>query len=202
MLDHHTLQHVVRICRGLDGLPLALEIAAARVRVLAVKDIADRLSERFALLRSGTRGTPDRHRDLRAVVDWSWDLPEPAERDLLTALSVFSAGCDLQAAKATAWALGIEEDEVVDLVDGLLAKSLMTVTRSPQGTRYGMLETLREYALERLAEADALADARNRHADYIAVLARSWRDTLARECTAQAGVLFEAFANLRSAGCG
>ena len=199
VLDPHTLPHVVRICRGLDGLPLALEIAAARVRVLAVEDVADGLSDRFALLRSGTRDTPVRHRDLRAVVDWSWDLLEPAERDLFTALSVFSAGCDLQAAKANAQALGIEEDEVVDLLDALLAKSLMTVTRSPRGNRYGMLETLREYALERLAEAGALAEARDRHADYIAGLARSLRDTLVREWTAQAGVLFEAFANLRSA---
>ncbi|HSE09621.1 MAG TPA: hypothetical protein VLB29_13225 [Nocardioidaceae bacterium] len=198
-LDDRTLPDVVRICQALDGLPLALEIAAARVRVLAVRDIADALSDRFALLRDRTRRIPERHRSLRAVFDWSWDLLAPHERDLFTALCVFPGGWDLQAATSVGQAVEVEAREVVDVLDGLVAKSLMTVTRSPRGTRYGMLETLRAYGLDRIRQAGVSHLARDRHADYFAGLARSLRDLLVRAWTVEASPLFEEFDNLRSA---
>jgi predicted ATPase len=170
-LDAQTLRDVSRICRGLDGLPLALEIAAARTRVLAPGDIADRLGRRFSLLRDSARAV-HRHRSLQAVVDWSYELLAPAERELLLALALHSGGADLAAVSDAAAALGIPADDMVDVLDGLVAKSLVTVSSAPYGTRYGVLETLRAYGLNQLDEAGRLSATRNRHADYYAVMRR------------------------------
>ena len=128
VLDQRTLPAVVRICRALDGVPLALEIAAARCSVLGVSDIADRLGQRFSLLRARTKGTPDRHRDLRAVVDWSYDLLEPAEQAMLTRLAVYAGGCNLDAAMVAGAAAGLSGGEVIDVLDSLAGKSLITLT--------------------------------------------------------------------------
>ncbi len=197
-LDARTLPEVVRICRALDGLPLALEIAAARVRVLDVRDIADRLGQRFVLLRSGTRRTPDRHRSLRAAVDWSYELLRPDERDLFCALAVHPAGCALPAATAAGEAAGLDAGQVVDVLDGLVAKSLLTLSRSEAGTRYRMLETLREYGLERLHLAGTLDGVRDRQADYYAGLTDRVRRSMLRAWTPEALPLFAEFDNLRA----
>ncbi|MEU5309463.1 BTAD domain-containing putative transcriptional regulator [Streptomyces sp. NPDC021562] len=148
---------VAEICRHLDGLPLAVELAAARVRVLSVADIARRLQDRFALLRGGARDAPERHRTLQAVVEWSWHLLEPEGRAALRALSVFPGGFDAHAAE---YALGEHESgsgggdgSALDLLEQLAAQSLIKVGESPSGVRFHMLETLREFGAARRDEA-------------------------------------------------
>ncbi len=148
---------VAEICRHLDGLPLAVELAAARVRVLSVADIAHRLRDRFALLRGGTRDAPERHRTLRAVVEWSWNLLEEDGRAALRALSVFPGGFTEDAAQ---YVLGDTGDALV-LLEQLAGQSLVKVGEDPSGVRFRMLETLREFgAAQRAAagEEEAVTD--------------------------------------------
>ncbi|MGW3045269.1 BTAD domain-containing putative transcriptional regulator [Kitasatospora sp. NPDC001159] len=158
-LDHDTVEPVVRICRELDGLPLALELAAARLRVLSPGQVAARLHDRLRLLDRGSRTAPDRHRTLRAVVDWSWELLDEDERVLLRRLSVFSGGATLPDAHlvcAGDWPGGPVPDPTVveDLLASLVDKSLVTAGGRETGTvRYRLLETVRAYAAERLVEA-------------------------------------------------
>ncbi|MFF0293421.1 BTAD domain-containing putative transcriptional regulator [Kitasatospora sp. NPDC004614] len=158
-LDQDTVEPVVRICRELDGLPLALELAAARLRALTPDRIAARLHDRLRLLDRGPRTAPDRHRTLRAVIDWSWDLLDPDERVLLRRLSVFAAGAVLRDAHtvcAAHWPTGPDPDPtaVEDLLTALADKSLLVSAGSETGPpRYRLLETVRAYAAERLAEA-------------------------------------------------
>ncbi|MFJ4785753.1 ATP-binding protein [Streptomyces sp. NPDC088794] len=142
-------ERVAEICRHLDGLPLAVELAAARVRVLSVADIARRLEDRFALLRGGARDAPERHRTLRAVVDWSWNLLEPDGRAALRALSVFPGGFSEEAAE---YVLG-ESGDALFLLEQLAGQSLLKVGDSPAGVRFHLLETLREFSAARRAEA-------------------------------------------------
>ncbi|MFX0575336.1 BTAD domain-containing putative transcriptional regulator [Nocardia nepalensis] len=156
-LDAGTALAVVEICRRLDGLPLAIELAAARLRALSVGQIAAKLDDRFTLLGRGSRTAQARHRTLRAVIEWSWaPLSEP-ERELAMWLAVFPAGATLDA---------IDD---LDLLTRLVDKSL--VERG--GERYRMLETIRSYALERLAESGYEAAVRGRHVGYILRLAES-----------------------------
>ncbi|MEU6667172.1 BTAD domain-containing putative transcriptional regulator [Streptomyces sp. NPDC046727] len=140
---------VAEICRHLDGLPLAVELAAARVRVLSVPDISRRLRDRFALLRGGARDVPERHRTLRAVVEWSWNLLEPDGRAALRALSVFPGGFTEDAAECVLGGTG----DALDLLEQLAGQSLVKVGDSPSGVRFHMLETLREFSAARRAEA-------------------------------------------------
>ncbi|PWG13655.1 LuxR family transcriptional regulator [Streptomyces sp. V2] len=140
---------VAEICAHLDGLPLAVELAAARVRVLSVADVSRRLRDRFALLSGGARDTPERHRTLRAVVDWSWNLLGPDGRAALRALSVFPGGFD---AEAAGYVLDTGADPL-DLLEQLTGQSLLKVADTPHGTRFRMLETLREFGAARRAEA-------------------------------------------------
>lgn len=140
---------VAEICRHLDGLPLAVELAAARVRVLSVADISRRLRDRFALLRGGARDAPERHRTLHAVVEWSWNLLEPGGRAALRALSVFPGGFTEEAAERV---LGRRGD-TLDLLEQLAGQSLIKVGDGPSGVRFHMLETLREFGAARRAEA-------------------------------------------------
>ena len=136
------------ICRRLDGLPLALELAAARLRALTPRQIADRLDDRFRLLTGGSRTLLPRQQTLRAVVDWSWDLLGEAERTVLRRLSVFSGGCTLERAEAVCGA------DALDSLTSLVDKSLVTaVPGGPDGMRYGLLETVAEYARRRLDES-------------------------------------------------
>jgi predicted ATPase/DNA-binding winged helix-turn-helix (wHTH) protein len=158
-------EHGSEICRRLDGLPLALELAAARLRSLPVRELAQRLDDRFRLLTGGSRTALPRHRTLRAVVDWSWDLLEEPERRLARRLAVFSAGATVESASA------VDETDALDGLAALVERSLLQVVPDSEPTRYRMLETLREYGLEKLEEAGELQDARTRHARYFADLA-------------------------------
>ncbi|MFL1901379.1 ATP-binding protein [Streptomyces tauricus] len=137
---------VAELCRHLDGLPLAVELAAARVRVLSVEEITRRLGDRFALLRGGARDAPERHRTLHAVVEWSWNLLAPDARTALRTLSVFPGGFLAEAAERV-----LGEDALL-LLEQLAGQSLLTVTDTPVGVRFAMLETVREFsAAERAA---------------------------------------------------
>ncbi|MEV0691872.1 BTAD domain-containing putative transcriptional regulator [Streptomyces sp. NPDC050388] len=156
------------ICRRLDGLPLAIELAAARLRMLTPRQIADRLDDRFRLLTSGSRTARHRQQTLRAVVDWSWDLLDADERDVLRRLSVFAGGCDLAAAEAVCGPVAL------DALGSLVDKSLVVAAPSGDaGMRYRLLETVAEYAAERLDEAGQRAGAERAHLTYYRELART-----------------------------
>ncbi|MFF3329958.1 BTAD domain-containing putative transcriptional regulator [Streptomyces sp. NPDC002888] len=155
--DHHA--RVADICRALDGLPLAIELAAARLRTLTPDELADRLDDRFRLLTRGDRSKAPRHRTLRAVVEWSWDLLDDEERDLAAELTVFPGGATLDAVEAVCTAAHPE-----DLLASLVEKSFLEVSEG----RYRMLETIRAFAAERLTGADGPRDA---HAAYFLRLA-------------------------------
>ncbi|MEU2787959.1 BTAD domain-containing putative transcriptional regulator [Streptomyces sp. NPDC007100] len=164
------------ICRRLDGLPLALELAAARLRALTPRQIAERLDDRFRLLRGGSRTALPRQQTLRAVVDWSWDLLTADERAVLRRLSVFSGGCE--AAEAEYVCAGpASPDTPADVLDGLASlvdKSLVTAApESPRGMRYRLLETVAEYAGERLAESGERPAVELRHLTAYRELART-----------------------------
>ena len=158
----------VEICRRLDGLPLALELASARVNVLAVQEIADRLDDRFDLLISAQHtGIEPRHHTLRAAIDWSYALLAAEEQALLRRLAVFEAGCTLDTAESVCSGEGISTRDILDLISSLVSKSLEiaeTVGR-PQA-RYRLLETIREYALEKLEEAGESTRLRDRHLNH------------------------------------
>ncbi|MFD8549270.1 BTAD domain-containing putative transcriptional regulator [Streptomyces sp. NPDC059649] len=162
------------ICRRLDGLPLAIELAAARLRLLAPRQLADRLDDRFRLLTSGSRTLLPRQQTLRAVVDWSWDLTDEPERAVLRRLSVFAGGCDLTAAEEVCAGDGVAEYEVAGLLGALIDKSLVVAAPAPDGQmRYRLLETVGEYAGERLDEAGERAGAERRHLVAYRELART-----------------------------
>ncbi|WP_327236884.1 AfsR/SARP family transcriptional regulator [Streptomyces sp. NBC_01317] len=169
---------VAEICRRLDGLPLAIELAAARLRLLSPRQIADRLDDRFRLLTSGSRTVLPRQQTLRAVVDWSWDLLDEAERAVLRRLSVFAGGCGLAAVEevcaGTTPGDPVRSPDVPALLGSLIDKSLVVAAPSPNGDmRYRLLETVAEYAAERLDQAgevvgdpggDQTGDQAGRHA--------------------------------------
>ncbi|MEV0123538.1 BTAD domain-containing putative transcriptional regulator [Streptomyces sp. NPDC050703] len=163
------------ICRRLDGLPLAIELAAARLRLLTLRQIADRLDDRFRLLTSGARTVLPRQQTLRAVVDWSWELLDDAERAVLRRLSVFAGGCDLPAAEAVC-ATADGAYDVADLLGSLVDKSLVVAAPSPlpgEGMRYRLLETVAEYAGERLDEAGDRTGAERAHLTHYREVART-----------------------------
>ena len=123
--DDHTLSTMARVCRALDGMPLAIELAAARLRTMSIDQLANRLDDRFRLLTSGSRTALPRHKTLRAVVDWSWELLTDAERMVLRRLSVFSGGASLEAAERVCVGDAVEQDEVLELLTSLAEKSLL-----------------------------------------------------------------------------
>ena len=162
---------VVALCRALDGVPLAIELAAARIRTLSVEQIAARLADRFRLLTTGHRTAPPRHRTLRAAMDWSYDLLTASEQVLLRRLSVF-AGWSLEMAEQVCSGDGIPASDVLDLLASLVDKSL--VVREPEvlgQARYRLLDTIREYAAARLADAGESAAFQLRLRDYTVTLA-------------------------------
>jgi predicted ATPase/DNA-binding SARP family transcriptional activator len=160
-LTETNVEPVVRVCRALDGMPLAIELAAARLRTVPVAVLADRLADRFRLLTGGSRTALPRHQTLRAVVDWSWDLLSEPERRLWRRFAIFNGGAEVDAAERVC-----EAD--LDLLGALVDKSLLVL--GPDG-RYRMLETIREYGLERLAEAGESESHRLRLASYLLALA-------------------------------
>lgn len=165
---------VAEICRRLDGLPLAIELAAARLRMLTPRQIADRLDNRFRLLTNGSRTLLPRQQTLRAVVDWSWDLLDTRERGALARLSVFRGGCDLAAVESVCATPQVPAGELAGLLGSLVDKSLVVAAPAPTGgMRYRLLETVNEYAAGRLAESGDEAAARAAHLVHYRELART-----------------------------
>ncbi len=166
---------IIQVVTRLDGIPLAIELAAARMRVLTVAQLAARLDDRFRLLTGGGRRTLPRHQTLRAIMDWSYDLLSDKERELLRRLSVFAGGWSLDAAEAVTPGGKVEQSDILDLLTQLVDKSLIVVETREGEARYRLLETVRQYALDRLLESDELAQVRNRHRDwYIALAERAY----------------------------
>jgi predicted ATPase len=160
---------VAEICRRLDGIPLAIELAAARARALTPNEIADRLDERFTLLTGGPRAALPRHRTLRALTDWSWGLLSQPERRLFHGLAVFAGGFTLAAAEAVL-DRELGERDILGLVIALVEKSLLIAEAHGETTRFRMLETIRQYALERLTAAGEEQATRDRHLVWVASL--------------------------------
>lgn len=177
--DEHTKALMVRICRALDGMPLAIELAAARLRTMTIEQLANRLDDRFRLLTSGSRTAMPRHKTLRAVVDWSWELLTDAERMVLRRLSVFSGGAGLEAAERVCLGDAVERDEVLELLTSLAEKSLL-VPAGDGAPRYRMLTTIKEYAADRLAEAGESDQVRQAHLAYFTELAETAEPHLRR----------------------
>ena len=170
---------MARVCRALDGMPLAIELAAARLRTMSLDQLANRLDDRFRLLTSGSRTALPRHRTLRAVVDWSWELLTDAERMVLRRLSVFSGGASLEAAEQVCAGDAVEQEQVLELLTALTEKSLL-LTEGDGAPRYRMLGTIKEYAGHRLAEAGESDLARHAHLAYFTELTETAEPHLRR----------------------
>jgi predicted ATPase/DNA-binding SARP family transcriptional activator len=171
-LDEQTGPVVADICRRLDGLPLAIELAAARARALPVQEIAGRLVDRFRLLTTGARTAVRRQQTLRAAIDWSYNLLTEPERLLLARLSVFAASSSLEAAEAVCSDQQVPAEQVLDLVSRLADRSLLQPEPGPTA-RFRLLETIRAYATQRLQETGEPGELRRRHADYFLQLAEA-----------------------------
>ena len=178
-LDGHTLSNMARVCRALDGIPLAIELAAARLRTMPLDQLASRLDDRFRLLTGGSRTALPRHRTLRAVVDWSWELLTDAERMVLRRLAVFSGGASLDAAERVCVGDSVEQEQVLELLTALTEKSLL-LTEGDSAPRYRTLGTIKEYARDRLAETGESDLARHVHLAYFTELAEAAEPHLRR----------------------
>jgi predicted ATPase len=177
---------LAQICRQLDGIPLAIELAASRVKVIAPEQIAERLQDRFQLLTSGSRTALPRHQTLEAMMDWSYSLLSEPERALLRQLAVFSGGWTLEAAEKVAKFEKEVKVEVLDQLSQLVDKSLVLVEEGEHAVRYGLLETVRQYGINKLAEGGEVEEVRQRHANYFVKLAeqvdQGLRDERQIEC--------------------
>ena len=178
-VDARTLPVMVRVCRALDGMPLAIELAAARLRTMSIDQLASRLDDRFRLLTSGSRTAWPRHKTLRAVVDWSWELLTDAERTVARRLSVFSGGASLEAAERVCAGHGVEQEQVLELLTALADKSLL-LAEGGGSPRYRMTGTIREYAGHRLAEAGESDRVRDAHLAWFTELAETAEPHLRR----------------------
>jgi predicted ATPase len=169
MMDEDQRRAVSELCQRLDGLPLALELAASRVRALTPVELVANLEERFRMLVGGRRSRMERHQTMRGTLDWSYDLCSEVEQDVFDRLSVFPASFDLAAARAVAGGDGVDEFDVVDIVPQLVDRSLVQRSTAPDGTtRYRMLETMRAYGREHLQHQGQSDTTRDRHAQYMA----------------------------------
>ncbi|MFC8145741.1 BTAD domain-containing putative transcriptional regulator [Streptomyces paradoxus] len=178
VLDATTAPLVADVCRRLDGIPLALELAATRVRSLGIRELHDRLDDRFKVLNSGYRDAPSRHRTLQATLDWSWGLLDDRERTVLRRLSVFSEGCGLRAAEDVCSGGGVSPADVLDALSLLVERSLAVRTEGPQGPRYRLLESVAVYARDKLAESGEHAETAARHLRHCVRLAERARPHL------------------------
>jgi len=181
------------ICYRLDGIPLAIELAAPRLRSMSVEELSQRLDQRFALLTDGSRTALPRHRTLRSTIDWSYDHLTSAEQAMLRRLSVFAGGWTLATAEHVCTGDGIEKSETIGLLTSVTDKNLIITEEHQGATRFRMLETIRQYALDRLLESGEEARWRNRHFAWVLALAeesfrplrareqREWLDRIARE---------------------
>ncbi|WP_067456504.1 BTAD domain-containing putative transcriptional regulator [Actinomadura macra] len=171
-LDEGTAAAVAVLCRRLDGIPLALELAATRVRTLGVEGLVARLDDRFRLLATGHRGAPPRQRTLTAMIDWSWDLLTEPERAVLRRLAVHADGCAVESAEVVCAGGDVSEVEVLDLLARLVDRSLVVMSeRAGEGSRYRLLESVAAYSADRLREAAEHDRARDLHVRYYAGLA-------------------------------
>ncbi len=157
---------VIRICHALDGIPLAIELSAARVKVLSVTQIAERLDDRFRLLTGGREAVLPRQQTLQAMMDWSYQLLSPQEQTLLRELSVFAGGSTLEAVEAVCMGEGVVERGALDLLTDLVDKSLVIADQHGATVRYRLLETVRQYARERLEDSSTAVTVRRRHRDW------------------------------------
>ena len=159
------------LCRRLDGIPLALELAATRVRALGLRGVVDRLDDRFRLLATGHRGAPPRQRTLLAMIDWSWELLTGPEQAVLRRLAVHADGCTAEAAEAVCGGDGLDGLDVLDLLVRLVDRSLVVMVRQADGPRYRLLESVSAYCVDRLLDAGETEWVRRRHRDYYLALA-------------------------------
>lgn len=202
MLTEQNAQAVVQICRRLSGMPLAIELAAARVKMMTVDEIARRLNDRFSLLTSGNRTGLPRQQTLRAAIDWSHDLLSEPERILFRRLSIFAGGFRLDAAEAVCGFRELKQSEVLDLLGRLVDKSLVDVEADSvlNETRYRLLETIREYAGVKLQEAGETNELRERHLEFFATFASiAGKGTVSREQVTWFQRLDKEVDNLRAA---
>ncbi|HEV2759512.1 MAG TPA: BTAD domain-containing putative transcriptional regulator, partial [Acidimicrobiales bacterium] len=189
---------IARICTRLEGIPLAIELAAARTKVLSPAQIAGRLDDHLGLLVGGPRMAPGRHQTLRAAIDWSFEALSAPQRTVFARLSVFAGGWSLEAAQAVCD--DASPDDVLDALAALVDKSLVSIDRSSLRPRYRMLETLRQYAAERLAQTEQAATARRRHLAWAVGLAEAGEVKLqGDEQASWLDVLDEEHDNLRTA---
>lgn len=166
-------EDIVQLCQQLDGLPLAIELAAVRLRALSVRQLSERLDRQFSLLKGGRRIGPSRHETLRGLIDWSYELCSPQERMLWERLSVFAGNVFLDAAEAVGSGDGLATEDVLDVLDGLLDKSILLRVEDAGVVRYRMLETVRQYGQDRLRAASDLVRWQRRHRDfYVELTAR------------------------------
>ncbi len=178
VLNEREAPAVAELVARLEGITLAIELAAARVRLLSVADINLRLKDRYKLLTGGGRVLQARQQTLRALVDWSYDLLNADEQRVFYRLSVFAAGFDLDAAEQVCGADPLSPDDVLDLLSSLVEKSLVSLDERDDSTRYRMLETIRDYAVEKLQQSAEQATAASRHCDFYFALAKRIRDGL------------------------
>jgi predicted ATPase/class 3 adenylate cyclase len=167
-LTEHNAGAVAQICRRLDGIPLAIELAAARISLFTPEQIAERLDDRFKLLTGGSRTALPRQQTLRALVDWSYQTLNETEQHILRRLAVFSGGWTFGAAESV-----VGQTEAVEGLSGLVNKSLVSVEGTDGGSRYRFLETIRQYAMEKLVESGEATEARDRHLDYMMKIAEA-----------------------------
>jgi predicted ATPase/class 3 adenylate cyclase len=186
-LTEENASDVAQICRRLDGIPLAIELAAARIKVISVDEIAARLDDRFSLLTAGSRTAIPRHQTLRATIDWSYDLLVEPERILFRRLSVFTGGFTLEAAEAVGAFGELKQNDVLDLLGRLVDKSLVIVESTPvlDETRYRLLETIREYGREKLKEIEETEKVHDQHLAYYVRLAQDSEPHIFGEQTAR-----------------
>ncbi len=172
-LTEQNVRSVAQICQRLDGIPLAIELAAARIKVLSVDEIASRLDDRFSLLTAGSRTAIPRHQTLRATIDWSHDLLSEQERILFRRLAVFAGGFTLEAAEAVCSFGELKRSDILELLGRLVDKSLVIVEQASKTgeTRYRLLETIRQYAHEKLAGIGEAREIRDQHLDFFVKLA-------------------------------
>jgi predicted ATPase/class 3 adenylate cyclase len=182
VLDDASAPLVASVCRRLDGIPLALELAAARLSSMSLQQVSDRLGQRFRLLTGGSRNAMPRQQTLQAAVDWSFGLLTEPERDLLRRLSVFAGGFELDASEAICTADSVDPFDVLDLLGSLVSKSLVVAERTPESVRYWMLETIRQYAAQELLRSGGethVVAVRDGHAGYFLRLAEEAAPALA-----------------------
>ena len=177
-LNQSNASSIAQICRRLDGIPLAIELAASRVKLLSVEQIASRLDDAFHLLTGGSRTALPRQQTLRALIDWSYNLLSEPEKILFRRLAVFAGGWTMEAAEAVCSRDGIEPGDVLDLMANLVDKSLIVVTREGTESRYRRLEIIRQYAREKLAENEESETLQNHHMEYFCHLVERYESGL------------------------